>query len=382
MFDMDDHSELCKGVVERIGMDFPNLVYQRGKEDKIETKLAIKTHSEALKVVCQKLIDPDCGVLKSLKEVDAIGHRVLHGGSTYTKPIIVNQAVKDGIRHCIPFGPLHNPANLGGIEACESVFPGVENVAVFDTAFHQTMKPEAYMYAIPRTYYEKFGIRKYGFHGTSHQYVYYKSCEFLKLDPKKAKIITCHLGNGSSLAAVDGGNVVDTSMGLTPLMGLVMGTRCGDLDPAVVPFLMKQTGCTPEEMDVMMNKKSGLLGVSEYSSDMRDILGASKEGNVKAQQALNMFLHRLIHYIGGYYLMLGGVDAIVFTGGIGENSDPVRKMITERLAVLGIKLDEKANDTHGKQIVISTPDSKIKLLVMPTNEELMIAMEAQKLTTK
>ncbi len=381
LFDMDTSESICKGLVERIGMDSPKLIYQRGKE-KQEEALTIKNHAEALREVCKKLVDKEVGVLKSLSEVEAIGHRVLHGGSKYTQPIIVDEAVKDGIRKCIVLGPLHNPANLGGIEACEEVFPGVPNVAVFDTAFHQTMEPEAYLYAIPQEYYKKYDIRKYGFHGTSHKYVYFKSCEFLGLDPNKAKIITCHLGNGSSLAAVKGGKVLDTSMGLTPLMGLVMGTRCGDMDPAVVPFIMKQTGCSADEIDTIMNKKSGLLGVSGFSSDMRDIEAARDQGNKDAIIAYKMFMHRLIHYIGGYYLLLNGADAIVFTGGIGENGIGTRKNVMEYLKVFGAELDEEANNCRGKQVVITKPGSKLTALVTPTNEELMIAMETVSLVKK
>ena len=305
---------------------------------------------------------------------------MLHGGAKYTAPIVVDEAVKEGIRECIVLGPLHNPANLGGIEACEKVFPGVPNVAVFDTAFHQTMGPEAYMYAIPREYYDKYAIRKYGFHGTSHKFVYFNTCEFLGLDPKKAKIIICHLGNGSSLCAVNGGKVVDNSMWLTPLMGLVMGTRCGDMDPAVVPFLMKMEGMTADQVDTMMNKKSGLLGVSGLSSDMRDIEAARDAGNPHAKEAYDMFMHRLIQYIGAYYLILGGCDAISFTGGIGENGIETRRRVAEKLAVLGATFDADANNCRGKQVVFSTPESKFKLVVTPTNEELMIAMETVALT--
>ena len=375
VFDMSTQEALCKGLVERIGMEGPKLIYQRGNEGKQEQALAISNHAEALRAVCGKLVDKEAGVLGSLSEVDAIGHRVLHGGSTYTQPIVVDQAVKDGIRKCIVLGPLHNPANLGGIEACEEVFPGVPNVAVFDTAFHQTMEPEAYLYAIPQEYYRKYDIRKYGFHGTSHKYVYYKSCEFLGLDPEKARIITCHLGNGSSLAAVKGGKVLDTSMGLTPLMGLVMGTRCGDMDPAVVPFIMKQTGCSADEIDTIMNKKSGLLGVSGLSSDMRDIEAARDAGNQDAAIAYKMFLHRLIHYIGGYWLLLKGADALVFTGGIGENGISTREKVMDYLSLYGCELDREANNCRGRQVVISKPGSKMTVLVTPTNEELMIAME-------
>lgn len=375
LYSMANKAVLAKGLVERIGLSEPKLNYQATDKDKLEETLSITNHSEALRAVCDKLVDPNHGVLKQLSEVQAIGHRVLHGGKTYTSPILVNDAVKEGIRKCIVLGPLHNPANLGGIIACEKVFPGTPNVAVFDTAFHQTMQPEAYMYAIPREYYDKYDVRKYGFHGTSHKFVYFKSCEFLGLDPDKAKIITCHLGNGSSLAAVKGGKVVDTSMGLTPLMGLVMGTRCGDLDPAAVFFMMRQTDATPEEMDSILNKKSGLLGVSGVSSDMRDIESAMALGNKNAREAYNIFLHRLTHYIGGYFLLLGGADAIVFTGGIGENGIPTRKKVVDRLNVLGCYLDNDANQCRGKQTIISTPESKIKAVVTPTDEELMIAME-------
>ena len=375
LFDMDTKEVRCKGLVERIGLAEPKLTYKRADGLVKEEVLTIKNHSEALRSVCAKLTDPDVGVLKSLSEVDAIGHRVLHGGVKYSEPIVVNQDVKDVIREYFVLGPLHNPANLGGIEACEEVFPSVPNVAVFDTAFHMTMEPEAYMYAIPREYYDKYKIRKYGFHGTSHKYVYYQSCKFLGLDPAKAKIISCHLGNGSSLCAVKGGKVLDTSMGLTPLMGLVMGTRCGDMDPAVVPFIMKQTGCSADEIDAIMNKKSGFLGVSGISSDMRDIEAARDAGNENAAIAYKMFIHRLLHYIGGYYLLLDGADAIVFTGGIGENGISTRKIIVERLKLFGCELDEAANDCRGKQVVITKAGSRPICLVTPTNEELMIAME-------
>ncbi len=379
LFSMTNKTVLAKGLVERIGLKNPHLIYQPGTRGKFEEDLTIKNHSEALRSICEKLIDPAAGVLKSLSEVEAIGHRVLHGGKTYTQPILVDESVKEGIRKCIVLGPLHNPANLGGIEACEQVFPGIPNVAVFDTAFHQTMEPEAYMYAIPREFYEKYDVRKYGFHGTSHKFVYFNSCEFLGLDPDKAKIVTCHLGNGSSLAAVKGGKVVDTSMGLTPLMGLVMGTRCGDLDPAVIPFLMAQTGYSTSEIDAILNKKSGLLGMSGLSSDMRDIEAARDQGNTRAQEAYDVFIHRLVHYIGGYYLLLGGADAIAFTGGIGENGVNTRRILVNRMAALGCELDEQANNSHGKQVVITKPGAKTTVLVTPTNEELMIAMETLEL---
>ena len=375
LFDMADKSLLCKGLVERIGLEGTKLTYKAHGQS-VEEPLNISKHSEALTSICAKMTDKEIGVIGSLKEIDAIGHRVLHGGAKYSEPVLVNAAVKDVIRECFVLGPLHNPANLGGIEACESVFPGVPNVAVFDTAFHMTMGPEAFMYALPRKYYDKYAVRKYGFHGTSHKYVYGRTCEFLGLDPKSAKVISCHLGNGSSVCAVKGGKVVDTSMGLTPLTGLVMGTRSGDLDPAVVTFLEQQENLTAAEMDTILNKKSGLLGVSGLSSDMRDIDAARAAGTPNAIEAYDMFLHRLIHYIGGYYALLGGADVILFTGGIGENSAETRANVLDRIACLGVKVKADFNATiRGKEAVISTDDSKMKAIVMPTNEELMIAME-------
>ncbi len=383
LFDMNTKEALCKGLVERIGMDKPKLIYQRGSEGKLEEMLTITKHAEALRAVCDKLVDAKVGVLKSLSEVDAIGHRVLHGGSTYTQPIIVDAAVKEGIRKCIVLGPLHNPANLGGIEACEEVFPGVPNVAVFDTAFHQTMAPEAYLYAIPQEYYKKYDIRKYGFHGTSHKYVYFKTCELLGLDPKSAKVITCHLGNGSSLAAVNGGKVLDTSMGMTPLGGLLMGTRSGDMDPAAV-VRMIELGSSAREVDTILNKKSGLFGVGGIGTgDMRDMLDAEANGNEQAGLAIKMFVRRIVKYIGAYYVLIGGPEAIAFTGGIGEFSRPIRKRIMAGLAALNIKLDEARNEAcFGKAGVISTDDSAWKAIVMPTDEELMIAKNTESIVSK
>ena len=378
LFDMADKSVLCKGLVERIGMEGTKLTYQ-AKGQKFEEPLTISQHSEALSPICAKMTDPEIGVIKDLSEIKAIGHRVLHGGMEFTQPTLVDEKVKAGIRKCFPLGPLHNPANLGGIEACEAFFPGIPNVAVFDTAFHMTMEPAAYLYAIPQKYYQKYGVRKYGFHGTSHKYVYGAVCDYLKLDPAKARIISCYLGNGSSLCAVKGGKVVDTTMGLTPLAGLVMGTRSGDVDAAVVTFLQQQEGMSPADVDNMLNKKSGFLGVSGKSSDMRDIRELRANGDKDAATAYEMFLHRLIHYIGGYFLLLGGVDAILFTGGIGENSYETREDIVNALAPLGCKLDVEANKCRGKEQIISTKDSAFTAVVMPTNEELMIAMETARL---
>ncbi|MBR2964607.1 MAG: acetate kinase [Lentisphaeria bacterium] len=382
LFEMENGSNtvIASGLVERVGTPTPNLIIKRPDGFKFEeSPEGVKNHSDGLRAVCAKLVDPQIGVLKSLSEVKAIGHRVLHGGEKVTAPVKVDEAVKDIIRECIPLGPLHNPANLSGIEACEEIFAGVPNVAVFDTQFHQTMPPEAYLYAIPMEFYKKYGIRKYGFHGTSHRFVTLSTAEFLGKKPEDITIITCHLGNGCSMAAVKNGKVIDTTMGLTPLEGLMMGTRSGDMDPAAV-LRMVEVGNTAKEVDTILNKKSGLLAVGGIGSgDMRDIVNAADSGNKDAALALKMFIRRIVKYIGSYYVLLGGADAIVFTGGIGEHSIPERKAILDGIACLGIKCDDaKNNDCFGKAGVISTDDSSWKAIVMPTNEELMIALETVK----
>ena len=382
LFEMADgqNNVVASGLVERVGTPTPNLIIKRPDGFKFEeSPEGVKNHADGLRAVCAKLVDPQIGVLKSLSEVAAIGHRVLHGGEKITAPVKVDEAVKEIIRECIPLGPLHNPANLSGIEACEEIFAGVPNVAVFDTQFHQTMPPEAYLYAIPMDYYKKYGIRKYGFHGTSHRFVTLSTAEFLGKKPEDVTIITCHLGNGCSMAAVKNGKVIDTTMGLTPLEGLMMGTRSGDMDPAAV-LRMVQVGHTAQEVDTILNKKSGLLAVGGIGSgDMRDIVNAADSGNKDAALALKMFIRRIVKYIGSYYVLLGGADAIVFTGGIGEHSIPERKAILDGIACLGIKCDDaKNNDCFGKAGVISTDDSAWKAIVMPTNEELMIALETVK----
>ena len=382
LFEMENGSNtvIASGLVERVGTPTPNLIIKRPDGFKFEeSPEGVKNHSDGLRAVCAKLVDPQIGVLKSLSEVKAIGHRVLHGGEKITAPVKVDEAVKDIIRECIPLGPLHNPANLSGIEACEEIFAGVPNVAVFDTQFHQTMPPEAYLYAIPMEFYKKYGIRKYGFHGTSHRFVTLSTAEFLGKKPEDITIITCHLGNGCSMAAVKNGKVIDTTMGLTPLEGLMMGTRSGDMDPAAV-LRMVDVGNTAKEVDTILNKKSGLLAVGGIGSgDMRDIVNAADSGNKDAALALKMFIRRIVKYIGSYYVLLGGADAIVFTGGIGEHSIPERKAILDGIACLGIKCDDAKNkDCFGKAGVISTDDSAWKAIVMPTNEELMIALETVK----
>ena len=382
LFEMEGGSNtvIASGLVERVGTPTPNLIIKRPDGFKFEeSPEGVKNHSDGLRAVCAKLVDPQIGVLKSLSEVKAIGHRVLHGGEKITAPVKVDAEVKDIIRECIPLGPLHNPANLSGIEACEEIFAGVPNVAVFDTQFHQTMPPEAYLYAIPMDFYKKYGIRKYGFHGTSHRFVTLSTAEFLGKKPEDITIITCHLGNGCSMAAVKNGKVIDTTMGLTPLEGLMMGTRSGDMDPAAV-LRMVQVGNTAQDVDTILNKKSGLLAIGGIGSgDMRDIVNAADSGNKDAALALKMFIRRIVKYIGSYYVLLGGADAIVFTGGIGEHSIPERKAILDGIACLGIKCDDaKNNECFGKAGVISTDDSAWKAIVMPTNEELMIALETVK----
>ena len=375
LFDMSNGAEqvIASGLVERVGTDKPNLIYKRPDGFKQEESPKVQNHGDALKAVCAKLCDPEVGVLKNLSEVTAIGHRVLHGGEKITMPVKVDQGVKDIIRECFPLGPLHNPANLMGIEACEEIFAGVPNVAVFDTQFHQTMPPEAYLYAIPYEYYEKHGIRKYGFHGTSHHFVTDSTAEFLGKKVEDLNIITCHLGNGCSMAAIKNGKVIDTTMGLTPLEGLMMGTRSGDMDPAAV-VRMVELGSTAKEVDTILNKKSGLFGVAGIGTgDMRDIQAAALEGKGRADLALKMFVRRVVKYIGAYYVLVGAPEALVFTGGIGENSKEIRQMIVDAIGCLGIRIDAEKNNVRGKKCVVSTADSKWKAIIMPTNEELMIA---------
>lgn len=375
LFDMSNGAEqvIASGLVERVGTDKPNLIYKRPDGFKQEESPKVQNHGDALKAVCAKLCDPKVGVLKNLSEVTAIGHRVLHGGEKITMPVKVDQGVKEIIRECFPLGPLHNPANLMGIEACEEIFAGVPNVAVFDTQFHQTMPPEAYLYAIPYEYYEKHGIRKYGFHGTSHHFVTDSTAEFLGKKVEDLNIITCHLGNGCSMAAIKNGKVIDTTMGLTPLEGLMMGTRSGDMDPAAV-VRMVELGSTAKEVDTILNKKSGLFGVAGIGTgDMRDIQAAALEGKGRADLALKMFVRRVVKYIGAYYVLVGAPEALVFTGGIGENSKEIRQMIVDAIGCLGIRIDAEKNNVRGKKCVVSTPDSKWKAIIMPTNEELMIA---------
>ena len=381
IINMENKEVMCKGLCERIGIEGSQLTHKvPGKEDFVQVE-AMPDHKRAVEMVMAALTDAEHGVLKSVDEIDAIGHRVLHGGQKFTKSIIVNDEVKAAIRECFDLGPLHNPANLMGIEACEAAMPGKPNVAVFDTSFGMGMEPKAYTYAIPIEYLEKYSVRRYGFHGTSHDYVSHRAIEFAGLDPKNAKVIVCHLGNGASISASIGGVCVDTSMGLTPLEGLIMGTRSGDLDPAIVQYICNKEGKDVNEMLNILNKKSGVLGMSGgVSSDFRDIEKAAEEGNQKAAIALEAFRYRVAKYIGAYAAAMNGVDCICFTAGVGENDKGTRKAICDQyLGYLGVKIDDAKNDVRGKETVISADDSKVKVLLLPTNEELKIAMDTEAL---
>ncbi len=372
---------LAKGLCERIGIDgkFTYKPQIEGKEKLDAVDVAMPTHNEAIKAVLDALVDPKNGVIGSMKEIDAVGHRVVHGGEKFAKSVVINDEVMKAIEECNPLAPLHNPANIIGIKACQALMPGVPMVAVFDTAFHQTMPPVAYMYALPYEYYEQDKVRRYGFHGTSHKYVSRRAAAMLDTPIEKLKIISCHLGNGSSITAIDGGKSVDTSMGFTPLAGVLMGTRSGDLDAGIIQYLMERHGYTIEEMLNILNKKSGVQGISGISSDFRDLESAFKEGIERAGLAVDMFNYGVKKLIGSYAAAMGGVDAIVFTAGVGENSASQRMAIASGLQFMGVKMDPEANKVRGKEAVISAPDSKVKVLLIPTNEELMIAMDTMNL---
>ena len=377
LFDMNGEKMLCKGLVERIGIAGSRLVYTKTGAEKKVFEIVMKNHVEAIAQVMKVLCDPDCGVVKSLAELDAIGHRVVHGGDKFAAPAKITAPVKAMIRKCFPLAPLHNPANMQGIEACEKAAKGIPNVGVFDTAFHQTMPGCAYQYAIPRKVAKKFGVRKYGFHGTSHKFLTIAAAKLLKKPLSKINLVTCHLGNGSSIAAVKGGECMDTTMGLTPLDGLVMGTRAGNIDAGALFYLAKQ-GFSIDELDKMLNKESGFQGLTgAFGGDTRDVVAKAAKGEIDAVEALEMFGHRSALYVGGYNTLIGGADAIIMAGGIGENAAELREQIVKRLGVMGVKLDKKANKEicGGKSGVISTKDSKIPVIVIPTNEELMIARE-------
>ena len=374
LIDSETEVALAVGLCERIGID-GRLNHTPNGGEKVVIEQAMPDHEVAIRMVLDALTNENYGVIKNIDEIDAVGHRMVHGGEKFTKSVIIDDEVIAGVEECSPLAPLHNPANLIGVRACQAIMPGVPNIGVFDTAFHQTMEPVAYMYGLPYEYYEKYKVRRYGFHGTSHSFVSKRAIQMLNLDPDNSKIIVCHLGNGSSISAVKNGKVVDTSMGMTPMEGLVMGTRCGDMDPTIVEYLAHSLNKSLEEVMVILNKKSGVLGISGVSSDFRDLDKASNEGNERAKLAVEVFSYRTAKYIGSYIAAMNGVDAIVFTAGLGENNIVVREQVLNHFGYMGITLDKEANQIRGEEKIISTPDSKVTVAVIPTNEELAIAHE-------
>ena len=380
LIDMENETLLAKGMADRIGITGGNFKQKvEGRED-YKLDIHMNNHAEAIKIVLDTLTSKENGVISSLSEISAVGHRVLHGGEKFSGSVIIDEKVIAAIEECCELGPLHNPHNLTGIRACEQMMPGVPQVAVFDTGFHQTMPDFAYLYALPYEYYEKYGIRRYGFHGTSHRYVSMRAAAMMGRED--INVVTCHLGNGSSIAAVKNGKCYDTTMGLTPLEGIMMGTRCGSIDPAIVPLLMKKENLTPDQIDHIMNKKSGILGVSQVTSDNRDIEAGARGGNKRYQLVESMLVHQLTKYVGGYAAAMGGVDAIVFAGGIGENNPHYRSRVAENLKFMGVEIDEELNQKAVRtsdEYDISAPGAKVKMLVIPTNEELMIAKDTAEL---
>jgi len=375
LFDMTDESVLAKGLVERIGIEGSILTHRPKDKEKKVIEADIPNHDTAIQMVLEALTHPEHGVISSMKEIEAVGHRTVHGGSTFTESTLIDDKVIAEMEKLIPLAPLHNPPSIMGIKACRKIMPGVPQVGVFDTAFHQTMPEASYLYGLPYEYYEKYGIRRYGFHGTSHRFVSQRVAEIVGKPMSELKIITCHLGNGSSIAAIENGKVQDTTMGFTPLEGLIMGTRSGNVDPAIIKFIMEKENKTIDEIDTLLNKKSGFLGISGVSSDLRTIEEAAKEGNHRAQLALDMFYQRVIRFIGAFAAQINGVDVIVFTAGIGENSIEMREAVCKKLSFLGVEFDEEANKVRGQEREISKPGSKVRVFVIPTNEELMIARD-------
>lgn len=371
---------LAEGGVEKIGLESGFLKYKRPDGTKETDHLGLIDHQQAVESILAKLTAPVDGCIKTLDEIQAVGHRVVHGGEQFSQSVLIDDAVKAKIRSCYEIAPLHNPANMTGIDAITALLPKVPQVAVFDTAFHQTMPAKAFMYALPYKFYKEDGVRRYGFHGTSHRYVSARVCEFLGLDPSKTRIITCHIGNGGSMAAVENGRSIDTTMGLTPVEGLMMGTRCGDVDPGTLTFLMNKHHLTATELQNIINKESGVLGISGVSNDMRDIEAAIAEGNERAKLALDMYELRITKYIGSYTAEMGGTDVIVFTGGVGENQAGLRADVCEPLGFMGVEIDKAVNaKVRGEEAVISAPTSKVKVCVIPTDEELMIARDTEAL---
>lgn len=380
LYNMDDNSVMASGGAERVGLDGAFVKVKLPNGEKRQVMHDIPEHTEGVKFIFSLLTDPEIGAIKDLKEIDAVGHRMVHGGEKFNKSVILNDEVLKVFEECSDLAPLHNPANLKGVKAVSELMPGLPQVGVFDTAFHQTMPKRAYLYAIPYELYKEYGVRRYGFHGTSHRYVSQRVCDFLGVKAEDKKIITCHIGNGGSIAAVDGGKCVDTSMGLTPLEGLMMGTRSGDIDGGAITFLEKKLNLDADGMSNLLNKKSGVLGVSGVSSDMREIDAAAAEGNELAKTALEMYNYRIKKYVGAYTAAMGGCDIIVFTAGVGENQSSMREEVCENMEWMGVKLDKAKNSTiHGEEAVISTPDSKVTVVVIPTDEELMIATDTMNL---
>ncbi|MDE6866553.1 MAG: acetate kinase [Muribaculaceae bacterium] len=382
LIDSSNKEVLAEGGVEKIGLEDSFLKFKRPDGSKETITVSMPDHKEAIKQISKVLTDPKDGVIKSFDEIEAVGHRVVHGMEYFNKSVLITPEVIERVKECYPVAPLHNPANITGIEAVTELMPDTPQVAVFDTAFHQTMPAKAFMYALPYEDYEKYGVRRYGFHGTSHRYVSKRVCEFLGVPYDKQRIITCHIGNGGSVTAIKDGKSIDTSMGLTPTEGLVMGTRVGDVDPGALVYLMERLNLDADGLLKHINKESGIAGISGISNDMRDIEKAIEEGNDRAKLALEMFEYRLLKYIGAYTAVLGGVDIIVFTGGIGENQPSTRERICKQLAFLGITFNEEANKTRGEEVVISGEDSKVKVVVIPTDEELMIAQDTAAIAGK
>ena len=379
LFNMDTHTVMVQGGVDKIGLPDSFLQIKLSNGEKVKIEQPMPEHTIGIQLILNSLVDEQIGCIASLEEIQAVGHRVVHGGEKFNKSVLITPEVKEMIVKCVELAPLHNPANLKGIEAIETALPGVPQVAVFDTAFHQTMPDEAYMYAIPYELYEKYAIRRYGFHGTSHRYVSARVCEYLGIDPNTTKVITAHIGNGGSCTAVLNGKSVDTSMGLTPLEGLMMGTRAGDMDLGAATYIMEKENLSTTEFSNLMNKKSGLLGVSGVSSDARDIENAVQAGNERADLARRIFIYRVKKYIGAYAAAMNGVDVIVFTGGIGENDAYIRAEVTKGLTYLGIDFDESKNAVRGEEAILTTPESKVKVCIIPTDEEWMIASDTQAL---
>ena len=380
LYDMDSKTVMTSGGAERVGLDGAFVKVKLANGEKKKVMHDIPEHTEGVKFIFSLLTDPEIGVIKDLKEIDAVGHRMVHGGEKFNKSVLLTEEVLKVFEECTDLAPLHNPANLKGVRAVQELMPGLPQVGVFDTAFHQTMPKEAYMYAVPYELYEKYGVRRYGFHGTSHRYVSQRVCEFLGVKPEGKKIITCHIGNGASIAAVKDGKCIDTSMGLTPLEGLMMGTRSGDIDGGAITFIQKKLGLDADGMSNLLNKKSGMLGITGISSDMREIDAACEEGNERALLASDMYFYRIRKYIGAYAAAMDGCDIIVFTAGVGENQTSMREKVCEGLSFMGVKVDvEKNSGIHGEEAVISTPDSKVTVVVIPTDEELMIATDTMAL---